>query len=776
MKAFGNTTVLGPLPWLLVPTILAAVAMWYLLNRLRIGRLILAIGGNAHAAELSGISPPQTIVWAHALSGLLAAIAGIMVVARLQIGQPSIGDDWLILSFAAPVIGGAVLTGGHVSVAGTFLGVVIVAIITQSLVLFADRPVRRADRARQPDPAGGGPEPSARGPRRAGVGADLSMAGPVLEARGIGKSFPGVVALADVALELGAGSIHALLGENGAGKSTLIKILTGIHQADAGELLLDGRPVRFADPREAIAAGIGVVHQERNLIPRFSVGENIMLERLGPSALSRVDYAKRAGRGAALAGPAGPRRRPCAAGLAAQRREDAAGRDRQGAGPALARAADGRADRVADPARDRHPVRAAAPPARRGCHHRLRQPQARGGAGDLRPCHGPARRPQRLRQPAAGRHGAAGSGPPDDRPQRADPRLERTRDRDRCRAGPGAARRRARALGHAGIDLTLRRGEIVGLYGLVGAGRSELAKAILGLFPLTAGEIRSTGRPVAIGSVADALHRHGIGYVSEDRKQEGLILLHTVLGNAGITIWSRLASALGFLRDRTIRTAVEPVLRQLEVRTPSLAQTVGNLSGGNQQKISVAKWLAAGVRILIVDEPTVGIDIKTKVYLHELLRALADQGTDHPADHQRHARDDHAGRPDRRDGRLPDQGRHPQRPGLRPGQRADHGSDPCTRVSEGRVGEMKYRQLGRSGLRVSVLTLGTMTFGGSGVFAKTGDTDIAGAQALGRHGPGGRDQPAGHGRHLLLGPVGGNSRRGACAAGASACLSPPRRA
>ena len=136
VKAFGNTTVLGPLPWLLVPTILAAVAMWYLLNRLRIGRQILAMGGNASAAELSGISPLQTIVWAHALSGLLAAIAGVMVVARLQIGQPSIGDDWLILSFAAPVIGGAVLTGGHVSVAGTFLGVVIVAIITQSLVLF----------------------------------------------------------------------------------------------------------------------------------------------------------------------------------------------------------------------------------------------------------------------------------------------------------------------------------------------------------------------------------------------------------------------------------------------------------------------------------------------------------------------------------------------------------------------------------------------------------------------------------------------------------------
>ncbi|MCA3448947.1 MAG: ABC transporter permease [Rhodobacter sp.] len=136
VKTFGQASVIGPLPWLMVPMMVCSVAMWYLFNRMRIGRHILAVGSNPHAAELSGIDPKATIIWAHGISGLLAAIAGLMLVARLQIGQPTIGDDWLISSFAAPVIGGAVLTGGRVSVAGTFFGVVIIAIITQGLVMF----------------------------------------------------------------------------------------------------------------------------------------------------------------------------------------------------------------------------------------------------------------------------------------------------------------------------------------------------------------------------------------------------------------------------------------------------------------------------------------------------------------------------------------------------------------------------------------------------------------------------------------------------------------
>ncbi|WP_108485132.1 ABC transporter permease [Oceaniglobus ichthyenteri] len=136
VKAFGSALVFGPIPWLVVPTVLVAVGLWFMLSRMPVGRFILAVGSNEHAAGLSGISVGATVIIAHGISGLLAAIAGVLVVARLQIGQPSIGDDWLILSFAAPVIGGAILAGGHVSVSATFLGVVIVAIITQALVLF----------------------------------------------------------------------------------------------------------------------------------------------------------------------------------------------------------------------------------------------------------------------------------------------------------------------------------------------------------------------------------------------------------------------------------------------------------------------------------------------------------------------------------------------------------------------------------------------------------------------------------------------------------------
>jgi ribose transport system permease protein len=136
VKDFGNTNFFGPLPWMVIPSAIVFALMWYLLNRLPLGRFILAIGGNAHSAQLSGISVSRTTVMAHALSGLLAALAGIAWVARLGIGQPTIGDDWLILSFAAPVIGGAVLAGGHVSAFATLLGVAIVAIITQALVLF----------------------------------------------------------------------------------------------------------------------------------------------------------------------------------------------------------------------------------------------------------------------------------------------------------------------------------------------------------------------------------------------------------------------------------------------------------------------------------------------------------------------------------------------------------------------------------------------------------------------------------------------------------------
>ncbi len=446
-----------------------------------------------------------------------------------------------------------------------------------------------------------------------------------LEVQAVSKAFPGVQALAEVSMTLAAGSVHALLGENGAGKSTLIKIITGLHQPDRGQVLRDGAACRFANARQAVAGGIAVVHQERNLVARFSVGENLMLERLGRHALSPIDYRQlhqEAARWLALLDLELDPRTPAARLSSAQMQLVEIGK---------ALSLESRILLLDEPTASLTASEA---------HHlfrllrRLRDDGVAIGfvSHKLEEVYELCDTVTVLRD---GRNACASLplaqlGRQDlvtmmiGRPERIAQRAPRPRPA----AAPYLALQGfASTAGHQAIDLVLRPGEILGLYGLVGAGRSELAKAILGLVRQTGGQLLIEGRAVAIASPAEALHRHGIGYVSEDRKQEGLILLHSVLGNAGITLWRRLANALGWLADGKIVAAVAPVLRRLEVKTPSLYQTIGNLSGGNQQKVSVAKWIAAGVKLLMIDEPSIGIDIKTKADLHDLIHELAAQGT-----------------------------------------------------------------------------------------------------------------------------------------------------
>ncbi len=441
----------------------------------------------------------------------------------------------------------------------------------------------------------------------------------------VSKSFPGVKALDDVSMTLAAGSVHALLGENGAGKSTLIKIITGLHQPDAGEIVMGGAPIRFASPRLAVAGGIGVVHQERNLVTRFSVGENIMLERLGAHALSNVNYPKLHGEAShwlkLLDLDIDPRTPVSQLSVARMQLVEIA----------KALSLRSRILLLDEPTASLTPTESQT---LFGILRKLRHDGVAIGfvSHKLEEVFDICDTVTVLRDGRNACDSAALGGlTRADVVQMMIGRAERIAKRE-PRPQPKTApflelKAYCSAAGHRDINLKVRPGEILGLYGLVGAGRSELAKAILGLSRQTGGEALIAGRPVQIGSVAAALHEHSIGYVSEDRKQEGLILLHSVLGNAGITVWRKLAAALGFLRDATVARHVGPVLRKLEVKTPSLYQTIGNLSGGNQQKVSVAKWLAAGVKLLIIDEPSVGIDIKTKAYLHDLIHELGEQGT-----------------------------------------------------------------------------------------------------------------------------------------------------
>ena len=450
------------------------------------------------------------------------------------------------------------------------------------------------------------------------------MTDPVLEVRGACKDFPGVRALDDVSMRVEAGQIHALLGENGAGKSTLIKILTGAYQPDSGEIRLRDERQRFQTPRNAIAAGISVVHQERNLISRFSIGENILLEKL-PTKGGLVDYAA-----------VFEQAKPWLEALDLRLDPRTLVIELSTAQMQLVEIAKALSLRTRILLMD-EPTASITPHETDVLFdllHRLRDD----GVAIVFVSHKLEEVFALCDQVTVLRDGRNAC---QSRPlaglRRADiVKLMIGRHEQIARFGDKTIHREQPALrlreistghGHRHINLTLNKGEIVGLYGLIGSGRSELAKIIAGAERLTEGQIEVSGQPVNIRSVNEALHRYRIGYVSEDRKREGLILIHSVLRNVSITIWDRIARVLGFTTAHIEADSALPYIERLEVRTPTIRQTVGNLSGGNQQKVSVAKWLAAKAEILIVDEPTTGIDIKTKAYLHELIWGLAADGT-----------------------------------------------------------------------------------------------------------------------------------------------------
>ncbi len=447
-----------------------------------------------------------------------------------------------------------------------------------------------------------------------------------LEAVSIRKAFGGTAALDGVDLAVGAGSIHALIGENGAGKSTLIKVITGVHAADAGTVRIDGAERSFRFPQDAIDAGVGAVFQERNLLPHFSVAENLFLHapprRLGfldrtrlrrdaTAWLDRVGLALSPDRLAGTLTPAQGQLLEIARALALKARvllldeptasiteRDAARlferlRELRDGGSALLFVSHkldevfALCDRITV-IRDGRTVISAVSRDELTAREVVTAMVGRTiTLGERRPA----------------QDGAGADAPP------------RLSLRGLCTR-----------FGHQAIDLDLRPGRITGLYGLVGAGRTELARAILGLDRITGGEILSNGRPMRPGSPRAARRRYGIGYLSEDRKGEGLILSHPIRHNAGIAIWDEIRARSGLLSPARERRAVAPVIDSLDVRLASLDQPVGDLSGGNQQKISLAKWIASDVDVLLIDEPSIGVDVRTKEEMYGVIEALAARG------------------------------------------------------------------------------------------------------------------------------------------------------
>ncbi len=446
---------------------------------------------------------------------------------------------------------------------------------------------------------------------------------PLVELKGVSKRFPGVTALDAVDIAFNAGEVHALLGENGAGKSTLIKIMTGALRRDAGAVLLDGRPVELTSPAAAQAAGISAVYQEVNLVPTLTVAENLTLERQ-PLRLGLISWgATVAAAKAALARldlKIDVNRRLGSYSIAIQHLV------------AIARALrpDTRVLVLDEPTASLDAREVGL------LFSILRDLKARGMAivfitHFLDQVYAISDRLSVLRN---GR--LVGSAPVAEMPQIKLVSLMLGRELAQAEAsGPPAAPRRAaepllaaERLGARRVmepfDLSLHAGEVVGLAGLLGSGRTETAKLVFGATRADSGAIKIEGRPVSIGSPRKAI-RLGIGFCPEDRKREGIVPELTVRENLVLALQTKRGWLRRLSRQEQFRLADE-MIRSLAIATPDTEKPVGQLSGGNQQKVILARWLISKPRILILDEPTRGIDVGAHAEVIGLVRRLCMQG------------------------------------------------------------------------------------------------------------------------------------------------------
>jgi len=447
------------------------------------------------------------------------------------------------------------------------------------------------------------------------------VAVPLLDARHISKSFAGLRALDRVSFDLWPGEVHALVGENGAGKSTLIKIITGAERADAGALLVDGVAVPHIDPHTTRELGIAAIYQQPALFPDLTVAENIALSLERGGSWRRIDRAGRRRRASELLQRIGVTLDPD------RRVGDLTMPEQQGVEIAKAIGADARIVIMDEPTAslsEREVTRLFAVIAR------LRQ----AGVGIIYISH-------RLEEIAsiADRITVLRDGHTVATHNRGDVtraeliRLMVGRELDavfpKRDVPPGATLLEVTDLSNARagvrqVSLSVRRGEILGIAGLVGSGRTQLAETIFGLTPADQGAITIDGRPVRIQSPADAI-RLGIGYVPEDRRQHGVVLDMSVAVNASLASLPSVSSR-GLIDRAAETTRATEYVESLRIKTPSVDGEVGALSGGNQQKVALARWLATKPSILILDEPTQGVDVGSKAEIHRLMQQLVERG------------------------------------------------------------------------------------------------------------------------------------------------------
>ena len=444
----------------------------------------------------------------------------------------------------------------------------------------------------------------------------------LLELKNISKTFPGVKALQSVSLDLEAGEVLGLCGENGAGKSTLMKILTGIYTADpGGEIWLEGKRVDVTDVNHARAHGLSIIHQELNMVPDLTVAQNLFLGRAGSHTGGWINDRKLNSEASELFERLGmnvdPKAQISTLSVARQQMVEIA-RALSYNSRILVMDEPTAALTIAETDALFTMIRDFVKPTTGLIYISHRMPEIaeitdrvsvlRDGQfiGTV------TTKDVEMREIISMMVGREVSA-------EARPRTRPLSDEVVLKISDLSTKKLLR-----NINFELRRGEILGFAGLMGAGRTEVARCIFGADPRVSGEIEMHGKKVSIKSAADAV-RNGMGYLSEDRKQFGILLEQDVKANAVMAAMQDFSIG-GFILDGKIRTVGQEYADKLKVKTPSVNQLLGKLSGGNQQKVVIAKWLVRNCDILIFDEPTRGIDVGAKEEIYELLEQLCGQG------------------------------------------------------------------------------------------------------------------------------------------------------
>jgi rhamnose transport system ATP-binding protein len=444
---------------------------------------------------------------------------------------------------------------------------------------------------------------------------------PLLEALSVSKRFAGAQALRDVSFDLEEGEVHALVGENGAGKSTLIRIITGAETPDSGSLRIRGRDVGALTPGAAKSLGIAAIYQQPALFPDLTVAENVALAYEPSRLWRRIDWRERARRTVEILARTGSAIDPDRAASSLSMPEQ------QIVEIAKALSVDAAILIMDEPTasladRETHLLLQIVERLRQQgigivyISHRLEEVFAiadrvtvlRDGATVATTAAGEVTREGLIHQ-MVGRETAA---------------VFRKREVPAGDTALELRRLSSRSAGMRDVSLSVRKGEILGLSGLVGSGRTELAETIFGLRAIDSGHVCLGGVPVKISSPADAI-RLGVAYVPEDRSRHGVVGEMSIASNDSLASLQRV-SRHGLIDRRAERSGAEQHVEELQIRTRSVDEPAASLSGGNQQKIAFARWLATRPKVLILDEPTQGVDVGAKAEIHEIIGRLAAEG------------------------------------------------------------------------------------------------------------------------------------------------------